>query len=129
MEVQGISLNALGKNKNCILMPLQIFHYNFFKEFVILNTCLIQSTTITSAAGKQTKMFQIDIQKSINESLKYIFFKIYQGMLIGCSSLNRKPLDFQLLQGSLIAGGVSAGAVAATKIQPWGAACLGIGTG
>ncbi|XP_023338210.1 ammonium transporter Rh type C isoform X3 [Eurytemora carolleeae] len=70
-------------------------------EFVILNTCLIQSTTITSAAG----------------------------MLIGSSSLNRKPLDFQLLQGSLIAGGVSAGAVAATKIQPWGAACLGIGTG
>ena len=71
------------------------------EEFVILNTCFVQSATITAAAG----------------------------VLIGISSLQRKPLDFQLLQGSLIAGGVAAAAIAGTQIEPWGAAALGIVTG
>ena len=71
------------------------------EEFVILNTCFIQSATITAAGG----------------------------VLIGISSLKRKPLNFQLLQGSLIAGGVAAAAIAGTQIEPWGATALGIVTG
>ena len=51
------------------------------------------------------------------------------GTLIVLSSLGRKHLDFQLLQGSMIAGGVAASAIAAAQIQLWGAFCLGIGTG
>ena len=39
------------------------------------------------------------------------------------------PLDFQLLQGSLLAGGVAAGPVAAVQLQPWGALLLGLVTG
>ena len=70
-------------------------------EFVILNTCFVQSATTTVAVGT----------------------------LIAMSSWKRIPLDFQLMQGSLIAGGVAAGAIAITRIVPWASFLLGIITG
>jgi ammonia channel protein AmtB len=70
-------------------------------ELAVLNTGLVQATAITTAAG----------------------------LLILLSSLRRAPLDFQLLQGSLLAGGVAAGPVAALQLQPWGALLLGLLTG
>ncbi len=51
------------------------------------------------------------------------------GTLIAMSSWKRIPLDFQLMQGSLIAGGVAAGAIAITRIVPWASFLLGIITG
>ena len=70
-------------------------------ELAVLNTCLVQCTSITTAAG----------------------------LLLVLSSLRHAPLDFQLLQGSLLAGGVAAGPVAAIQLQPWGGLLLGLVTG
>ena len=38
------------------------------------------------------------------------------------SSIKEVPLMFEMLQGSLLAGGITSGAIAATRLQPW--SCL-----
>ena len=67
-------------------------------ERSMLNTVLMQSATTTAAAAA----------------------------LVGYSSIKQVPLMFEILQGSLLAGGIACGPLAATQFQPWGAMLLGI---
>ena len=45
--------------------------------------------------------------------------------LVSYSSIYQSPLRFEILQGSLLVGGITSGAIAATQLPPW--ACLGVG--
>ena len=45
--------------------------------------------------------------------------------LVAYSSIYRKPLMFEVLQGSLLVGGITSGTIAATQIPAW--SCLGVG--
>ena len=42
------------------------------------------------------------------------------------SSIKEVPLNFEMLQGSLLAGGITSGAIAASKLQPWCCLVLGV---
>jgi len=67
-------------------------------ERSVLNTVLIQSSTTTAAAAA----------------------------LVAYSSIRQIPLMFEILQGSLLAGGIASGPLAATQFQPWGAVLMGV---
>ena len=45
--------------------------------------------------------------------------------LVAYSSIYQSPLRFEILQGSLLVGGITSGAIAATQLPP--CACLGVG--
>lgn len=57
-------------------------------ERSVVNTVMVQSATTTSAAAS----------------------------LVAYSSLHQTPLKFEILQGSLLVGGVTGGAIAATQV-------------
>ena len=57
-------------------------------ERSVVNTVMVQSATTTSAAAS----------------------------LVAYSSLRQTPLMFEILQGSLLVGGVTSGAIAATQV-------------
>lgn len=58
-------------------------------ERSVVNTVMVQSATTTSAAAS----------------------------LVAYSSLHQTPLKFEILQGSLLVGGVTGGAIAATQVR------------
>ena len=56
-------------------------------------------------------------------------YRTVAASLVAYSSIKEVPLMFEILQGSLLAGGVTSGAIAATQLQPWTCLTIGLGLG